>query len=72
MNNRYFYLLPFLCLFACIQISANIDHLDIDPRFKISIFAQDLDSPRQMAEGINGTIFVGERGGQIVQLFQAE
>ena len=72
MNNRYFYLLPFLCLFACIQISANIDHLDIDPRFKISIFASDLDQPRQMIESKNGTIFIGERSGQIIALIDSD
>ncbi len=42
--------------------------LVLEPGFEISIFAKNLDSPRQMAEGENGTIFVGERGGQIIAL----
>ena len=38
----------------------------------LEIFASDLDSPRQMAEGKNGTIFVGERGGQIIALSDSD
>ena len=43
-------------------------HLVLEPGFDISIFASNLDAPRQMVEGKNGTIFVGERGGQIIAL----
>jgi len=42
--------------------------LVLEPGFEISIFSKNLDSPRQMAEGKNGTIFVGERSGQIIAL----
>ena len=45
-----------------------VRHLNIEPGFEISIYAKNLDAPRQMAEGHNGTIFVGERGGQIIAL----
>ena len=62
----------FFSVLLSMNIFANIEMLKLDPGFKISIFASDLDSPRQMAEGINGTIFVGERGGQIVALSDSD
>jgi glucose/arabinose dehydrogenase len=46
----------------------DLDELNLKNGFKISIFAENLDSPRQMVEGTSGTIFVGERNGQIVAL----
>jgi glucose/arabinose dehydrogenase len=46
----------------------DLDDLKIENGFKISIFAEGLDSPRQMVEGSDGTIFVGERNGQIIAL----
>ena len=49
-------------------LAINLSQLSLDDGFNISIFAQNLDAPRQMAEGKNGTIFVGERGGKIVAL----
>ena len=50
----------------------DLDQFQLQPGFQIEIFASDLDSPRQMAEGKNGTIFVGERGGQIVALSDSD
>ena len=38
--------------------SQNLDDLVLEPGFKISIYADKLDSPRQMAEGKNGTILL--------------
>jgi glucose/arabinose dehydrogenase len=61
-----------IIMLTCIQLSANIDQFDLAPGFKISIFAQDLDSPRQMAEGNNGTIFLGQRNGQILALLDSD
>jgi glucose/arabinose dehydrogenase len=49
-------------------LAINLTQLSLDDGFNISIFAENLNAPRQMAEGKNGTIFVGERGGQIVAL----
>jgi len=46
--------------------------LNIPEGFSLEVFAQELDQPRQMAEGENGTIFVGERSGQIVALFDTD
>ena len=33
--------------------------LIVEPGFEINIFASDLDSPRQMIESLEGTIFLG-------------
>ena len=49
-------------------LAINLSQLSLNKGFNISIFAENLNAPRQMAEGKNGTIFVGERGGQIVAL----
>ena len=52
--------------------SIDLDQLVLEPGFKASIFAKNLNSPRQMAEGKNGTIFVGERDGQIIALIDTD
>ena len=39
----------------------ELSNLTIDPDFKIAIFASDIDSPRQLAEGDDGRIYVGSR-----------
>ena len=54
------------------NIFANIEMLKLYPGFKISIFASDLDQPRQMIESKNGTIFIGERSGQIIALLDSD
>ena len=46
--------------------------LNVPEGFVLEVFAQELDQPRQMVEGDNGTIFVGERSGQIVALFDSD
>lgn len=50
----------------------NLEQLELEDGFEISIFADNLDAPRQMVEGENGTIFVAERGGQILALIDAD
>ena len=62
----------FLVFFHFGASAQNIDKLVIESGFKISIFADDLSSPRQIAEGKNGTIFVGERTGQIIALADSD
>jgi glucose/arabinose dehydrogenase len=61
-------LITFILLPHSSVLSQNLEKLVLEPGFKISIFAENLSSPRQMAEGQNGTIFIGERSGQIVAL----
>jgi len=65
----FFYLFSVL---LSMNIFANIEMLKLDPGFKISIFASDLDQPRQMIESKNGTIFIGERSGQIIALLDSD
>ena len=60
--------ISFFIIFHPVLPAQNIDNLVLEPGFKISIFAENLSSPRQIAQGKNGTIFVGERTGQIIAL----
>ena len=58
-------------------LTLNISALDpqflnVPEGFKLEVFAQDLDQPRQMAEGENGTIFIEERSGQIIALIDSD
>jgi glucose/arabinose dehydrogenase len=55
-------------IFSLNLSAVNLDQLVLEEGFSISIFAENLDSPRQMVEGENGTIFVGERNGNILAL----
>ncbi|MDA8607091.1 PQQ-dependent sugar dehydrogenase [Gammaproteobacteria bacterium] len=73
MHHSKIFIASFL-LFTSTQkiFSIDLNQLNLDPGFEISIFAKNLDSPRQMAEGKNGTIFVGERGGQIIALIDSD
>jgi glucose/arabinose dehydrogenase len=65
-------LFSFLILFNPVLVAQDLDKLVLEPGFKISIFAENMSSPRQMAQGTNGTIFVGERTGQIIALIDAD
>jgi len=65
-------LIPFLFSFHSEIFSQDLEKLILEPGFKISIFADNLSSPRQIAEGKNGTIFVGERTGQIIALYDSD
>ena len=53
--------------FSCC-VNASIHKLIVPEGFKISLFAEGLNRPRQMAEGKEGTIFVAERDGNIIAL----
>ncbi len=73
MNRNKIFISIFLLLVTTQRVfSIDLNQLILDPGFKISIFAKNLDSPRQMVEGENGTIFVGERGGQIIGLVDSD
>ena len=71
---RYMHVITYLTLFTLSLNTSALDSkfLNIPEGFLLEVFAQDLDQPRQMIEGHNGTIFVGERGGQIVALFDSD
>jgi glucose/arabinose dehydrogenase len=55
-----------------VMVAQDLDKLVLEPGFKISIFAENLSAPRQIAEGKNGTIFIGERTGQIIALIDSD
>tara|TARA_B100001093_G_scaffold466456_1_gene484880 strand:+ start:4612 stop:5718 length:1107 start_codon:yes stop_codon:yes gene_type:complete len=67
-NSQILFFLLIIFTFQLRLYSQNLDQLILEPGFAISIYAKGLDSPRQMAEGQDGTIYVGERGGQIIAL----
>ena len=69
MNRKFFYALLFISIVSRSEVS---DQFILEDGFQISVFATALNSPRQMAEGKNGTIFVGERGGQILALLDSD
>jgi len=68
MKKNLLYSFILIILFSSHLAAINLNDLEIEEGFQISLFAEDLDSPRQMAEGSEGTIFVAERNGQIVAL----
>ena len=65
-------LIPFLLFSHSGIFAQDLNRFVLEPGFKISIFADNLSSPRQIAEGKNGTIFVGERTGQIIALADSD
>lgn len=66
--------LIFISLITFISTSHafDINKLTSEENIKIDIYASNLNSPRQIAEGDKGTIFVGERSGQIIALFDSD
>ena len=65
-------LIPFLIFLHSGIFAQDLEKLLLETGFKISIFADNLSSPRQITEGKNGTIFVGERSGQIIALADSD
>ena len=66
INKKRNYLLIFLLGIILNLHSANIDSLDVPQGFEISIYADNLESPRQIAETDNGFIIVGSKNGKNV------
>ena len=71
---RYMHVITHLIFFTLTVNVFAIDSklLNVPEGFVLEVFAQELDQPRQMVEGDNGTIFVGQRSGQIVALFDSD
>ena len=61
-----------LTISSTILLAIDLDQLSMEDGFSINIFAEGLDAPRQMSEGNNGVIFVGERSGQIIALIDTD
>ena len=72
IKNLILFILVTAIFFNFKSFAQDLGQFQLQPGFNIEIFASDLDSPRQMAEGKNGTIFVGERGGQIIALSDSD
>ena len=72
MRNFFIFVFLSICIFSFNLKALDLTNLELEEGFKISIFSENLDAPRQMAEGENGTIFVGERGGQILALIDSD
>lgn len=68
-------LLPF-ALFACVNAGARdlpLDLITLPDGFKIEVYAEDVDTARQMALGDQGTLFVGSRSaGNVYALVDAD
>ena len=72
MRNLFIFLFVSIYVFSNHLLALDLNNLELEDGFEISIFAENLDAPRQMAEGKNGTIFVGERSGQILALIDSD
>ena len=66
INKKRNYLFIFLLGIILNLHSSNIDSLDVPQGFEISIYADNLESPRQIAETDNGFIIVGSKNGKSV------
>ena len=61
---KYFFIIFSLYFFAFFaSANSNINKLNIPEGFEITIYAEDLESPRQLAETDNGFIIVGSKNG---------
>ena len=58
--NYYFYFIIF-SLYSMNSYSSLLEELTVPEGFEISIFASDLDSPRQLTETKDGAIIVGSK-----------
>jgi len=63
-KNTYFFVL-FFGLILNVQ-SNNIDKLQIPEGFEINIYAENIESPRQITETEDGFIIVGSKNGKSI------
>ena len=62
------YILIILLIFTPFHLRANndvVNNLITDENFEITVFADGINTPRQMSEGNKGYIFVGTKSGQV-------
>jgi len=73
MNRRNFLKIGLIIVMSSSVNSSGIDNLVLPEGFEISIAANDLNSPRQIAETKAGHIVVGsKKGDKIVWTFPSE
>ena len=64
-KKRRYLLFPLITIIFNLH-SSNIDSLKVPEGFEISIYAKDIESPRQIAETVDGFIVVGSKNGKNV------
>ena len=77
--NTHFYIIHYLIIFTLIGFSSSflyaspdLEKLNVPDGFEISIYADELDSPRQLAETNEGYIVVGsKKGDKIFALYDS-
>ena len=67
MNHHRVILITLILFYSNISISNNIDNLSLPNWFKVTLFAKNIEAPRQMVEG-EDYIFVGGIKGKIFAL----
>ena len=67
MNSLKALLLASIFFYSNISLSSNVDKLILPDGFKVTLFAKDIEAPRQMAEG-KKYIFVGGIKGKVYAL----
>ena len=67
MNHHRVILFTLILFYSNISTSTNIDNLLLPNGFKVTLFAENIEAPRQMVEG-EDYIFVGGIKGKIYAL----
>ena len=63
--NRILNVSLFILLATQDILAFDISKLDVPENFEVEIFVDDIEAPRQMAEGEDGYIFVGSKKGLV-------
>ena len=74
LNYKFFINLIIIITFSSKTFSDSsliLDSLTIEKGFKIEIFAENIDTPRQIAESDAGNIFVGSRSGGTISVIDS-
>ena len=61
MKVKKIFLLSFISFYIAFLPAQNLENLKIEKGFKLEIFASDIASPRQLAEGDDQRIYVGSK-----------
>ena len=70
MNKNF---ITIVCFFSFYINALTLEDLVLQDGFQISIFAENIEAPRQMTQGDQGFIFVGSRkSGKVIALFDSD
>ena len=70
--NRLYLIFTLFCVTFFVNANSDLDKLNIPDGFHISIFADNLESPRQIAETDNGYVIAGSKKGNKIYAFYDE